>query len=58
MVAGCRRLASFKLLVKRHKLAKNRPVPCLLVPDTSARTVSQSENVQREAMSPVDELFA
>jgi ParB family chromosome partitioning protein len=33
-------------------------VPCLLVPDTSARTVSLTENVQREPMSPVDELFA
>jgi ParB family chromosome partitioning protein len=47
-----------KLLVKRHKLAKDHPVPCLLVPDTSARTVSLSENVHREAMTPVDELFA
>jgi ParB family chromosome partitioning protein len=28
------------------------------VPDTSARTVTLSENVQREAMTPVDELFA
>lgn len=58
VVAGRRRLAALKLLVKRHKLAKDHPVPCLLVPDTSARTVSLSENVQREAMSPVDELFA
>lgn len=58
VVAGRRRLAALKLLVKRRKLAKDHPVPCLLVPDTSARTVSLSENVQREAMSPVDELFA
>ncbi|WP_310564326.1 ParB/RepB/Spo0J family partition protein [Hydrogenophaga sp.] len=58
VVAGRRRLAALKLLVKRHKLAKDHPVPCLLVPDTSARTVSLSENVQREAMTPVDELFA
>ena len=58
VVAGRRRLAALKLLVKRHKLAKDHPVPCLLVPDTSARTVSLSENVQREAMSPVDELLA
>ena len=58
VVAGRRRLAALKLLVKRHKLAKDHLVPCLLVPDTSARTVSLSENVQREAMTPVDELFA
>jgi ParB family chromosome partitioning protein len=58
VVAGRRRLAALKLLVKRHKLAKDHPVPSLLVPDTSARTVSLSENVQREAMTPVDELFA
>jgi len=45
VVAGRRRLAALKLLVKRHKLAKDHPVPCLLVPDTSARTVSLSENV-------------
>lgn len=58
VVAGRRRLAALKLLVKRHKLDKHHPVPCLLVPDTSARTVSLTENVQREPMSPVDELFA
>ncbi len=58
VVAGRRRLAALKLLVKRHKLAKDHLVPCLLVPDTSARTVSLSENVQREPMTPVDELFA
>lgn len=58
VVAGRRRLAALKLLVKRHKIAKDHLVPCLLVPDTSARTVSLSENVQREPMSPVDELFA
>lgn len=58
VVAGRRRLAALKLLVKRRKLVKDHPVPCLLVPDASARTVSLTENVQREAMSPVDELFA
>ncbi len=58
VVAGKRRLAALKLLVKRRKLDKNHPVPCLLVPDASARTVSLTENVHRESMSPVDELFA
>lgn len=58
VVAGKRRLAALKLLVKRRKLGKDHPVPCLQVPDASARTVSLTENVHRESMSPVDELFA
>lgn len=58
VVAGKRRLAALKLLAKRRKIGRDHPVPCLLVPDASARTVSLTENVQREPMSPVDELFA
>lgn len=58
VVAGRRRLAAFKLLVKRRKLAKDHEVYCLLVQDDAARTVSLTENVQREAMSPIEELFA
>jgi site-specific recombinase XerD len=50
VVAGKRRLAALKLLAKRRKLDKNHPVPCLLVPDASARTVSLTENVHRESM--------
>lgn len=58
VVAGRRRLAALKLQVKRRKLAKDHPVPCLLVPDTSARTVSLTENLQREAMHPADQFEA
>lgn len=58
VVAGRRRLAALKLLVKRRKLAKEHEVYCLLVQDDAARTVSLTENVQREAMSPIEELFA
>ena len=58
VVAGRRRLASLKLLVKRRKLAKGHPVPCLLVPDAAARTISLTENVQREAMHPADQFEA
>ncbi|MGJ7524918.1 ParB/RepB/Spo0J family partition protein [Variovorax sp. GB1P17] len=58
VVAGRRRLAALKLLVKRRKLAKDHEVHSLLVPDDAARTVSLTENVQREAMSPIEELFA
>jgi ParB family chromosome partitioning protein len=58
VVAGLRRLAALKLLVKRRKLAKDVEVPCLLVPDGAARTVSLTENVQREAMHPADQFEA
>lgn len=58
VVAGRRRLAALKLLVKRRKLAKEFEVPCLLVADAAARTVSLTENVQREAMHPADQFEA
>jgi ParB family transcriptional regulator, chromosome partitioning protein len=58
VVAGRRRLAALKLLVKRRKLARNHEMPCLVVPDAAARTVSLTENVQREAMHPADQFEA
>jgi ParB family transcriptional regulator, chromosome partitioning protein len=58
VVAGKRRLAALKLLSKRRKIDKTQDVPCLLVPDASARTVSLTENVQREAMHPGEQFEA
>ncbi|TSD59514.1 chromosome partitioning protein ParB [Variovorax sp. KBS0712] len=58
VVAGRRRLAALKLLVKRRKLAKDFEVACLLGSDAAARTVSLIENVQREAMHPADQFEA
>ena len=58
VVAGKRRLAALKLLAKRRKIDKTHDVPCLLVPDASARTVSLTENVQREAMHPGEQFEA
>ncbi len=58
VVAGGRRLAALKLLAKKHRIAKDWEVPCLLVQDASARTVSLTENVQREAMHPADQFEA
>jgi len=58
VVAGKRRLAALKLLAKRRKLDKAHDVPCLLVPDASARPVSLTENVQREAMHPAEQFEA
>ncbi|CAM5507878.1 ParB/RepB/Spo0J family partition protein [Eoetvoesiella caeni] len=58
VVAGGRRLAALKLLAKKRRIAKDWEVPCLLVADASARTVSLTENVQREAMHPADQFEA
>jgi ParB family chromosome partitioning protein len=58
VVAGGRRLAALKLLAKKRRLPKDWEVPCLLVLDANARTVSLTENVQREAMHPADQFEA
>ncbi|AOI82894.1 ParB/RepB/Spo0J family partition protein [Burkholderia cepacia] len=58
VVAGDRRLTALKLLAKRRRIAADYDVPCLLVADASARTVSLAENVQREAMHPADQFAA
>ncbi|MBA1364892.1 ParB N-terminal domain-containing protein [Burkholderia gladioli] len=58
VVAGDRRLTALKLLAKKKRIAADYEVPCLLVADASARTVSLAENVQREAMHPADQFVA
>jgi ParB family transcriptional regulator, chromosome partitioning protein len=58
VVAGDRRLTALKLLAKKKRIAADYEVPCLLVPDASARTVSLAENVLREAMHPADQFEA
>ncbi|MCG7084776.1 ParB/RepB/Spo0J family partition protein [Pseudomonas aeruginosa] len=58
VVAGGRRLAALKLLAKKRHIPKDWEVPCLLVQDASARTVSLTENVQCEAMHPADQFEA
>jgi len=58
VVAGDRRLTALKLLAKKKRVAADVEVPCLLVADASARTVSLAENVQREAMHPADQFAA
>ena len=52
VVAGDRRLTALKLLAKKKRIPADYEVPCLLVADASARTVSLAENVQRENMHP------
>ena len=55
VVAGDRRLTALKLLAKKKRIPADYEVPCLLVADASARTVSLAENVQRENMHPADQ---
>jgi len=58
VVAGDRRLTALKLLAKKKRILADYEVPCLLVADASARTVSLAENVQRENMHPADQFAA
>ena len=58
VVAGDRRLTALKLLAKKRRIAADFEVPCLLVPDASARTVSLAENLLREQMHPADQFEA
>ncbi len=50
--------AALKLLAKKKRIAPDFEVPCLLVPDASARTVSLAENLLREQMHPADQFEA
>lgn len=58
VVAGDRRLTALKLLAKKKRIPTDYEVPCLLVADASARTISLAENVQRENMHPADQFAA
>lgn len=58
VVAGDRRLTALKRLAKKKRIPADYEVPCLLVSDASARTVSLAENVQRETMHPADQFAA
>ena len=58
VVAGDRRLTALKLLAKKKRIASDYEVPCLLVSDASARTVSLAENLLRENMHPADQFEA
>jgi len=56
--AGGRRFAALSLLVEQGKIADDFPVPVMMIPAEEATAASLAENVQREAMNPVDELRA
>lgn len=58
VIAGARRHAALKLLVRTGKRAKDWPTPCKLVTPDSAAEASLAENVQRVDMNPMDEMEA
>lgn len=58
VIAGGRRLAALKRLVKQKRLAKDFAVPCHVIESGNASEISLAENVIREAMHPVDQFLA
>lgn len=60
VIAGGRRLAALKLLVRRKRLAKDMLVPCRVVTEKDAATteLSLAENVFRAPLHPADQFEA
>lgn len=58
VVAGGRRLAALRLLSKQGKLARGYAVPCNLLDPEDGGEASLAENIQRQAMNPMDEMEA
>lgn len=58
VVAGARRLAALRLLVKEGRLAEDVAIPCKVLDAESDAEISLAENTQREAMHIVDEILA
>lgn len=54
---GCR-LRALELLAKRGTIARNHPVPVLVIPRDDAREASLAENATKIAMNPADEVVA
>lgn len=55
VVAGGRRLAALKLLVKQKRMDKDAEIPCHVLSDEDAGEISLAENIQREPMHPADQ---
>lgn len=58
VAAGQRRLLALQQLVARGHLASSFPVPVKVVTESDALIISLTENSQREAMYPADQLHA
>jgi ParB family transcriptional regulator, chromosome partitioning protein len=53
--AGGRRFRALELLVKQKRLAKTTPIPCIVRESGLAEEDSLAENVQRQALHPLDQ---
>jgi len=58
VVAGSRRLAALKLLVKQKRMDKDAEIPCHVLDGEDAGEISLAENTQREPMHPADQFEA
>lgn len=58
VAAGQRRLLALQQLVAKEHLASSFPVPVKVVSESDALIISLTENSQREAMHPADQLHA
>lgn len=58
VVAGARRLAALRLLVKEGRFQNNTEIPCHVLDGQSDTEISLAENMMRERMHPVDEIEA
>ena len=56
--AGGRRYRALELLVKRKRLPRNAPVPCIIRTGGIAEEDSLAENVQRAPLHPLDQFRA
>ena len=56
--AGGRRYRALELLVKRKRLARCAPIPCIVRTDGIAEEDSLAENVQRAPLHPLDQFRA
>src|ERR1700691_4373757 len=56
--AGGRRFRALELLVKQKRMTKTQPVPCVVRTDGLAEEDSLAENVEREALHPLDQFRA
>lgn len=58
VVAGARRSAALRLLIKQGRLARDFAAPCAIVEPSLSAEASLAENIQRVAMNPMDEMEA
>tara|TARA_R110000787_G_scaffold51907_8_gene122610 strand:+ start:1263 stop:3326 length:2064 start_codon:yes stop_codon:yes gene_type:complete len=56
--AGGRRYRALELLVKQKRLNKTTPIPCVIREDGILEEDSLAENVQRQALHPLDQFRA